>query len=238
MELSRQSVAWVSSLEFPDFEQDYEFVALRTRTMYTRSRTRRSPARLGIGPGDSEEHFTESRSGTRRRSSPGCAMAAPTSSVRWPATAELRAALGRGAGGGGGGPALGPQSATRSSRSWSVRWRSSTLVEALRLIADYEPPAPPAVEMSRAGWTGWGEAAKMLWHRLPARRTTAPSRRRGSCLLPPRIRPESSRTCSSSCGPASTYRRSAEWECEQAIRNYDPCISCSTHFLKLEVDRA
>jgi len=25
--------------------------------------------------------------------------------------------------------------------------------------------------------------------------------------------------------------------CEQAIRNYDPCISCSTHFLRLEVDR-
>lgn len=24
------------------------------------------------------------------------------------------------------------------------------------------------------------------------------------------------------------------WHCEQAIRNYDPCISCSTHFLKLE----
>ena len=27
------------------------------------------------------------------------------------------------------------------------------------------------------------------------------------------------------------------WQCEQAIRNYDPCISCSTHFLKLEVER-
>jgi coenzyme F420-reducing hydrogenase alpha subunit len=25
--------------------------------------------------------------------------------------------------------------------------------------------------------------------------------------------------------------------CEQAIRNYDPCISCSTHFLDLRVDR-
>ncbi|HEX5979659.1 MAG TPA: nickel-dependent hydrogenase large subunit, partial [Thermoleophilaceae bacterium] len=25
--------------------------------------------------------------------------------------------------------------------------------------------------------------------------------------------------------------------CEQAIRNHDPCISCSTHFLDLEVDR-
>ena len=24
-----------------------------------------------------------------------------------------------------------------------------------------------------------------------------------------------------------------KWKCEQAIRNYDPCISCSAHFLKL-----
>ena len=28
------------------------------------------------------------------------------------------------------------------------------------------------------------------------------------------------------------------WQCEQAIRNYDPCISCSVHFLKMEIDRA
>lgn len=26
-------------------------------------------------------------------------------------------------------------------------------------------------------------------------------------------------------------------ECEQAIRNYDPCISCATHFLDLSVER-
>ena len=25
------------------------------------------------------------------------------------------------------------------------------------------------------------------------------------------------------------------WQCEQAIRNYDPCISCSTHFLRVEI---
>ena len=25
--------------------------------------------------------------------------------------------------------------------------------------------------------------------------------------------------------------------CEQTIRNYDPCISCATHFLKLDVER-
>ncbi|OHC74630.1 MAG: dehydrogenase [Rhodospirillales bacterium RIFCSPLOWO2_12_FULL_58_28] len=28
-----------------------------------------------------------------------------------------------------------------------------------------------------------------------------------------------------------------KWRCEQAIRNYDPCISCATHFLKLTIKR-
>jgi coenzyme F420-reducing hydrogenase alpha subunit len=27
------------------------------------------------------------------------------------------------------------------------------------------------------------------------------------------------------------------WRCEQAIRNYDPCISCATHFLKVNIER-
>ncbi len=25
--------------------------------------------------------------------------------------------------------------------------------------------------------------------------------------------------------------------CEMAVRNYDPCISCSTHFLKVKIER-
>ncbi|HEX4997306.1 MAG TPA: Ni/Fe hydrogenase subunit alpha [Terriglobia bacterium] len=33
--------------------------------------------------------------------------------------------------------------------------------------------------------------------------------------------------------PADVLR----FECEQLIRNYDPCISCSTHFLKLNIER-
>ncbi len=28
-----------------------------------------------------------------------------------------------------------------------------------------------------------------------------------------------------------------KWRCEQTIRNYDPCISCATHFLNLTVER-
>ena len=27
------------------------------------------------------------------------------------------------------------------------------------------------------------------------------------------------------------------WVLEQSIRNYDPCISCATHFLKVNVER-
>jgi len=29
----------------------------------------------------------------------------------------------------------------------------------------------------------------------------------------------------------------ARRSCERAIRDYDPCISCSTHFLTLEIER-
>ena len=27
------------------------------------------------------------------------------------------------------------------------------------------------------------------------------------------------------------------WQCEQMVRNYDPCISCATHFLKVNIER-
>jgi coenzyme F420-reducing hydrogenase alpha subunit len=33
--------------------------------------------------------------------------------------------------------------------------------------------------------------------------------------------------------PEETLRH----QCEQAVRNYDPCISCATHFLRLEIER-
>jgi coenzyme F420-reducing hydrogenase alpha subunit len=29
-----------------------------------------------------------------------------------------------------------------------------------------------------------------------------------------------------------------QWRCEQVIRNYDPCISCATHFLRLDIERS
>jgi coenzyme F420-reducing hydrogenase alpha subunit len=36
---------------------------------------------------------------------------------------------------------------------------------------------------------------------------------------------------------AAMSLQEATQRCEQAVRNYDPCISCATHFLKLEIIR-
>jgi coenzyme F420-reducing hydrogenase alpha subunit len=38
-------------------------------------------------------------------------------------------------------------------------------------------------------------------------------------------------------GIAEADDASLALRCEHLVRNYDPCISCSTHFLKLKVDR-
>jgi coenzyme F420-reducing hydrogenase alpha subunit len=36
---------------------------------------------------------------------------------------------------------------------------------------------------------------------------------------------------------SSLSQEKLTWQCEQAVRNYDPCISCATHSLKIRPDR-
>jgi coenzyme F420-reducing hydrogenase alpha subunit len=36
----------------------------------------------------------------------------------------------------------------------------------------------------------------------------------------------------------SLGREALTWQCEQAVRNHDPCISCATHFLDLRLVEA
>ena len=112
--------------------------------------------------------------------------------------------------------------------------------EALRLIAAYEMPDRPAIEYKIRAGTGHGctEAPRgSLYHRYQIDD-------RGS-ILDAKIAPPTAQN-------QITIERDL-WEfvernidlpeenlrsqCEQVIRNYDPCISCSTHFLKLEIER-
>ena len=102
-ELARQSVAWVAGLDFPDFEQDYEFVALRHPDRYAIE-----DGRLVSGSG--LEHRAGRVRGALHREAGPALHRAPVPDERrrhllpradGALLAELRAALGRGARGGG-----------------------------------------------------------------------------------------------------------------------------------------
>ena len=103
----------------------------------------------------------------------------------------------------------------------------------------YVAPSRVTVEPRAATGHGWSEAPRgLLYHRyrLDARGTIE-----DAAIVPPTS--QNQRAIETSL--YEYVRRSLDvpddelrHRCEQAIRNYDPCISCATHFLELEVDRA
>ena len=114
------------------------------------------------------------------------------------------------------------------------------LDEALRLIDGLRAARPARVEVApRAGvGYGWTEAPRgMLWHRyeIDGDGTILDAR-----IVPPTSQNQG-RIEQSLHGFVQQHVELADEElrlrCEQAVRSYDPCISCATHFLRLEVDR-
>lgn len=241
-ELARKSVLWVSALPFPDFEQDYEFVALRDPERYAIEDGRLvSSSGLDIGPGEYEEHFAEqqvehSTALHSRLRDGGTYFLGPM--ARYSLNSEQLSPLAREAAEEAG---LGP-SCTNPFKSIIVRAVEILYAfdEAIRLVEDYEPPGTPAAEVKpkAAAGCGWSEAPRgMLWHRyrLDADGSIAEAR-----IVPPTSQNQARVEQDLRAFVAPRVELSDErlqWECEQAIRNYDPCISCSTHFLKLNVDR-
>jgi sulfhydrogenase subunit alpha len=116
------------------------------------------------------------------------------------------------------------------------------LHEALRLLEGYRVPDSPWVPVTpRAGVaTGCTEAPRgLLWHRYEMDAD--------GCVINARIVPPTSqnqgrieedlRLSLLNFGldqPDDALRL----HCEKVIRNYDPCISCATHFLRMNVERA
>jgi coenzyme F420-reducing hydrogenase alpha subunit len=112
--------------------------------------------------------------------------------------------------------------------------------EALRLISDYEAPDPPASEFEpvEASGAGWTEAPRgMLWHRYELR----PDGTIGSARIVPPTSQNQAFIEEDLTGfvqeNLDLEDEDLRWRCEQAVRNHDPCISCSTHFLRLEIER-
>ena len=116
------------------------------------------------------------------------------------------------------------------------------MLEAIRLLDAYQRPASSKVEVIPRAGTGIGcsEAPRgILWHRYDLDEQGIVRRAR---IVPPtsqnqqRIE-EDLRNALEAFGldrPEDALRLRGE----MVIRNYDPCISCATHFLKLSVKRA
>jgi coenzyme F420-reducing hydrogenase alpha subunit len=113
------------------------------------------------------------------------------------------------------------------------------LAEALDIIDVYERPDPSRLEVSPRAGEGCGatEAPRgVCWHRY---RTDDEGSVLDAKIVPPtsqnqaqierdlvRLAPELLRL----------EQADATHLCEQLIRSYDPCISCATHFLRLDIE--
>jgi coenzyme F420-reducing hydrogenase alpha subunit len=239
---ARDTVRWTAAFPFPPFERNYQFVALRGSDGYPFIEDRViSSAGLEIRSSDFgdamvEDHLAHSTALHARLREGGACMVGPL--ARYALNFDELSAVAREEA-----EAAGLEHICRNPFQ-SIVVRSVEILhacdEALRLIAAYEKPDRPAVDASPRAGTGHGctEAPRgVLYHRyeLDEQGLIVDAR-----IIPP--------TCQNLASIEEDLRSYAEarltlsnaeltWQCEQAIRNYDPCISCATHFLRLEIDR-
>jgi len=241
-EVALEAVRVTAGFEFPGYEHDYELVALSEPDEYPIDRGRIvSNLGLDIDVADYDEHFVEEHvawsnalhSRLRERGSYLCGPLA-----RFALAHDKLTPLAR--------EAAADAGLTPAERNpfRSIVVRSVELVyaadEALRLIAEYDEPDAPAVEVEPRAGVGHGctEAPRgILYHRyeLDDEGTILDAK-----IVPPTS--QNQRTIEEDLrGVVERHVDTPDEElallCEQAIRNYDPCISCATHFLELEVER-
>ncbi len=234
-------IEFTAGFDFPDLEQDYEFVSLRHPSEYPFNEGRIvSNKGLDIDASEWEEHSVEdhvahSTSLHSRLVERGWYHVGPLARYannfdRLPEDIqELAHKVG-----------LGPVE-RNPFKSIVVRGLETlyAIDEALRIISDYTPPPEPFVPVPAKAGIGWAatEAPRgLLYHRYEIDED-------GKILTAQIVPP----TAQNQPTIESDLRQfvsdhlhldhvEMQLRCEQTIRNYDPCISCSTHFLKLTVD--
>ena len=237
-----ETVRWTAGFEFPEREVECELVALAADGRYPIEDGRIVSDRgLNIAPSDYDENFYEehverSNALQSRRTDGSTYLCGPLArySLHSGRLSPLALEAAREAG-------LGTE-CRDAFRSIVVR--SVELLyacdEALRLIDDYERPDEPAVEVEPRAGIGYGvsEAPRgLLYHRYTLDED-------GTILDAKIVPPTSQNQLAIEDDLRGVVARYAALDddqlrhvCEQAIRNYDPCISCATHFLDLRVER-
>jgi coenzyme F420-reducing hydrogenase alpha subunit len=240
-ELARAAVLWAGQLDFPDFERDVELVSLREDAEYPIDRGRLVSNRgLDIAPADFldhviEEHVAYSNALYARMKERGAYLAGPM--ARYELNFDRLSALAQ-------------QTALEAGLDKTSRNPFKSIVvratevlyaldEAIRIIDGYEEPDAPAVRVEpRAGrGHGWTEAPRgVLYHSYELDDE-------GKILRATIVPPTSQNQLSIEEDLLGIVREmiggdeeKLRLRCEQTIRNYDPCISCATHFLRVDVE--
>lgn len=236
------TVRWTAKLPFPEFEQDYEFVALHHPEEYPFNEGRIVSNRgLDIDCSEYEEHFQETHvehsnalhSHLKER---GAYFVGPM--ARYNLNFDQLSPLAREA-------ALeaGLQKECGNPFKSIIIRSVETLYacdEALRVLESYEKPERPYVPVEPREATGFActEAPRgILYHHY---RLDKQGKILDAKIVPPTS--QNQKTIEDDLRkfvPQYIHLSQEEltWQCEQAIRNYDPCISCATHFLKLDIER-
>jgi coenzyme F420-reducing hydrogenase alpha subunit len=239
---AEETIRWVANLPFPDFEQDYEFVALRHADEYpfnegtlVSNKGLDIPIRFFFEHVE-ETHVRHSTSLHAHLKERGTYLVGPMARYALnfdklsPTVQDAARSVG-----------LGPICRNPFK---SIIVRSLEMLhafeEALRIIEEYQEPERPVMNYTVRAGTGHGctEAPRgICYHRYTM---DAEGLITDAVIVPPtsqnqaRIEDDLYEYVTRNIDLPDDK---LQWQCEQAIRNYDPCISCSCHFLKLKVDR-
>lgn len=242
LQAAQDTVERVARLSFPDFERDYHFGALQHPRDYPLEAGTLASSRRGGAPVSGYERLYAERQApysTALHTYPaggGSVQFGPL--ARYALNRDRLTPAARAAAEAAGLPAV----VRNPFQSIVVRAVEVVLAveEALRLVETYQPPAVPAVAVTPRAGTGHGatEAPRgTLYHRytLDAEGLIRDAKIVAPTAVNQRVIEED---LAAYVAPHAKLDDAAlKALCERAIRNYDPCISCSTHFLDLTVER-
>jgi sulfhydrogenase subunit alpha len=235
-------VRWTGSIPLPADDQKFESVALRAENGYAIESGRIvSDGGLDIAAADYEACFSEHQ--------------VAYSTALWSLLdghAYLVGPLARMNLGSGALPAPVADALSETGIGWPSRnmFHSMTaraaeihlaLLEARRLLSNYRPPVRSVAPVDPRAGIGYGvsEAPRgILWHRYEI---DPEGRVAGARIVPPtsqnQARIEEDLRASLQAFGLDHDEDALRLHCEKVVRNYDPCISCATHFLRLNIER-
>jgi coenzyme F420-reducing hydrogenase alpha subunit len=241
-EIAYDATLWMSGLDFPEFDFDYEYVSLRHPTEYPMNEGKLiSNKGLDIDVSDYNAHFEEehqSYSTTLHSILEGERLFLTGPLARYnlnfhlltPEARKLSKA------------ARLSQNCHNPFKSLLVRMVETFYAcqEAIRLIDGYQYPNEINDEVHpKAGSGNWVTEAPrgILYHRyeidnqgiIQNAQIVAPTSHNQKIM-----EDDLKRLVSENL---DLKNETLTHRCEQSIRNYDPCISCSTHFLKLTIEQ-